>query len=1024
MKRIKKTSKSLIGIRLVVSTLLFLFLINGLANSVMGQDNEKSVQGIVTDSQTGQTLIGVNITLKGTQRGTTTGTDGKFELDVPSEESILVFSYVGYGEKEVRVGSQDYLEVQLVEDVGSLNELVVVGYGTQRRGEVTSAISSISSEEIAQQTTTNINQAIQGRISGVNVTQNSGTPGAGISVDVRGIGTIGNSSPLYVIDGIPGGDINSINPSNIESIDVLKDASAAAIYGANGGNGVVLISTKSGASGQTQVDLDMTYGVQQLSNKVDMLNAEEYARMQNEARSASGLQTYWDNPSSLGQGTDWQDELSRNAAVQKYNLSVSGGNEKLQYFISGGHYNEEGVLIGSGFERSSVRANADYEISDFFKIGNRISLSRTNQAAIPEDYPFATDNRIVGALEMSPTVPVRRDGEFAGPQGDFEGSSQGPNPVGLATINEVDNEISNVVNRSYLEINPTSNLRIKSEFGVDYSNGNYFEFDPTYRWGITSNSIAELIRSNSNSFSWTSQTTVNYEETFMQDHDVELLGGFSVSESRYESIDASAQGFINENVTVLSAADNITTLSEFVEEEALIGYFGRVNYSYQNKYLFTGNLRVDGSSKFGEGNRYGTFPSFSLGWRLTEEEFLSDVDFLSNLKLRFSWGKSGNSQIGNYNYATRLNLSQYYVLGDAQEVVPGVAPVGVPNEDVKWETTTQTNIGVDLAVFDDKVNFTADYYVKTTSDMLVPIPIPTSAGIPEAPYQNAGEVENKGLELALKYQNSAGEFSYSFGGNFSTVKNTVLDLGGGLPIGSPILYRESVRLTRTQEGRSIGEFYGYKTNGLFQTQDDVDNHATQSGAAPGDIRFVDVNEDGVINDDDRTYLGSPIPDFEVAFNASASYKNFDLSLLISGVYGNELMNTMGYRLENGSHIGNKMATVLDRWTGPGTSNDMPRLIWSDPNDNARISDRYVEDGSYLRLKNIQIGYNLPASLLNKLGARKVRVYARARNLLTFTSYSGFDPELGKVDNNNLNYGIDMGSYPVPRSINFGLSVGF
>lgn len=1022
MKRIKKVSKSLVDMRLVIGTVLCLFLINGLADSVAAQGNEVRVTGTVTDSLSGQTLIGVNVVVKGTNSGTVTGADGQFALSVPSRNSVLVFSYVGYKSKEITVGGKSNINVELTKDIGSLSEIVVIGYGTKRRANVTSSISSVSSDEIAEQTTTNLNQAIQGRVAGVNITQNSGAPGAGISVDVRGIGTIGNSSPLYVIDGIPGGDINSINPQNIASIEILKDASAAAIYGANGANGVVLVTTKSGSSGETLVNFDMTYGIQQLSNKVDMLNAEQYARMQNEARSASGLQTYWDNPSSLGTGTDWQDALSRNAGIQKYNLSVSGGNEKLQYFISGGHYDQEGVLIGSGYNKSTIRVNADYKVSDFFKIGNKILLARTKQASIPEDYPFASGNRIVGALEMSPTVPVRRNGEFAGPQGDFEGSSQGPNPVGLATINEVENMNSNVSNRTYLEVNPLSNLTIRSEFGIDYSDGEYFEFQPTYRWGITSNSIAQLYRGSSNSFGWTSQTTVNYLDTFGEYHDVELLGGFSVSESRYESIDASAQGFINENVTVLSAADQINSLSEYAEEQSMIGYFGRINYSYKNKYLLTGNLRIDGSSKFGEGNRYGTFPSFSAGWRVSEEEFMSNIEFISNLKLRVSWGKSGNSQIGNYNYATRLNLSQYYVFGGG--IVPGVAPTSVPNEEVKWETTTQTNIGIDLGLFQDKLNFTADYYVKTTSDMLVPVPIPSSAGITEAPYQNAGKVENKGLELSLNYQNSAGAFSYDIGGNFSTVKNEVLSLGGGLPIPSPILYRESVRLTRTQKGRSIGEFYGYKTNGLFQNQQDIANHATQSGAEPGDIRFVDVNDDGVINDDDRTYIGSPIPDFQFGFNAGVAYKNFDFKLLISGVYGNELMNTMGYRLLNGSHIGNKMAGVLNRWTGEGTSNSMPRLTWNDPNNNARISDRYVEDGSYLRLKNLQIGYNLPNSLLSKVGARRVRLYLSGRNLFTLTGYSGFDPELGKVNNNNLNYGIDMGNYPVPRSFNIGLNIGF
>ncbi|HEX6981509.1 MAG TPA: TonB-dependent receptor [Balneolaceae bacterium] len=1003
--------------------LLFLFAAIFILTPTL-KAQEIIVTGRVTAASTGKTLPGVNITLKNAVGGTATGLNGEFKIKVPDENTVLVFSFIGFKTKEIKVGNQRYLEVQLLDNIDSLSELVVVGYGTKRRSEVTSAISSISAEDIGKQTTTNISQAMQGRIAGVNITQNSGAPGSGISVNVRGMGTIGNSSPLYVIDGIPGGNINSINPQNVKSIEILKDASAAAIYGANGANGVVLITTKGGRIGEAQINFGITYGVQQLSNKMDMLNAEQYARMQNEARAASGLETYWDDPSSLGEGTDWQDALARNAAVQKYNMSVSGGTESLQYFVSGGYYDQEGVLIGSGFDRASIRINADYQISDIVKIGNRLSLARTNQASIPEDYPFASDNRIVGALQMSPTVPVYRNGSFAGPRGDFEGNSQGPNPVGLATINTVSNEVSNVLNRSYIEINPIQNLMIKSELGIDYTDGDYKEFNPTYDWGITSNSIAQLYRGRSKSFGWTSQTTITYQNTYKQAHDFNLLAGFSVSESRYESIDASAQGFINENVTVLSAASQINSLSEYIEEQAMVGYFGRLNYSYKNKYLVTANIRMDGSSKFGSENRYGIFPSFSVGWRISEEEFLSDLDFLTDLKLRASWGQAGNSQIGNYNYATRLNLSQYYVFGNEQDIVPGVAPISVPNIDVRWETTTQTNIGLDLAMFEDRINFTADYYIKNTTDMLIPVPIPGSSGIAEAPYQNAGKVLNKGLELSLSYQNTIGDFYYNVGGNFATVKNKVLDLGSGLPIPSPILYRESVRLTRTEEGRSIGEFYGYKTNGLFQNQEDINNHASQPGAEPGDIRFVDINNDGMISDADRTYLGSPIPDFQFGFNASASYKNFDISLLISGVYGNKLMNTMGYRLLNGSFIGNKMAAVLNRWTGPGTSNEMPRLTWNDPNNNARISDRYVEDGSYMRLKTIQIGYNLSSDLLEKVGARSVRIYASGRNLFTLTNYSGLDPELGKVNNNNLNNGIDMGNYPVPRSFFLGLNIGF
>ncbi len=983
------------------------------------------VSGTVVSHDSGEPLPGVNVLIEGTQRGAVTNENGEYELAVPAADATLLFSFVGFESQSIRVEGRRVINVVLAETVEMTEDLVVIGYGTQQRSEITTAIASVSAEELTRNVNTTIEQALQGKVAGINVTSNDGTPGGGLSVEVRGIGTIGNSSPLYVIDGVPGGDINAISPDNIASIDILKDAASAAIYGANGANGVVLITTKSGGDVDgARVSLSSTIGMQQLGHTMDMLDAEQYASLQNEARSNSGLPTYWDDPISLGTGTDWQRALAREALLQKYDLSVSGGSDQASYFLSGNYLNQEGTLLGSGFERVSLRANADYRVSNLLRIGNRIGLSRTDQSTIPTDYPFATDNRIVAALEMAPVVPVYRDGQFAGPLGDQEGSSQGPNPVGLATINSVANKSTGVNERAFVELTPIKGLEIRSDLGVDFNYGDYRSFYPTYRWGITSNSIANLSTSNSTFYSWMAQTAATYTRILGTDHFLKMLIGASFGADRYESKDASAQGFASEDVTTISAADQILSTGEFIEEASSVGYFGRINYDYLNRYLFSVNLRIDGSSRFAADNRYGIFPSFSAGWRVSEEPFMQSIGAISELKLRASWGRAGNSEIGNYNYLARLNLAQYYVLGDDQNVVTGVAPGSIPNTDVKWETTSQTDFGMDLGLLNNRLEMVADYYRKNTYDMLVPLPIPASSGIVNAPYQNAGEVLNEGVELAANYADRAGAFGYRFGFNITTVRNEVLSLGGGLPIGSPILYRESVRLTRTAEGRPMGSFFGYKTNGLFQNQQEIEAHAEQPGAQPGDIRFVDVNGDGFITDDDRTYIGSPIPDFTYGFNGGFSFRNVAVDFSIYGVQGNQVMNTMGYRLMNGSFVGNKMASVLDRWTGPGTSNEMPRLTWDDPNDNARISDRYVEDGSYLRLKNVRLTYTLPARLNRSLQVRDVRVFASAENLFTISGYSGLDPELGKVDNNNLNYGIDMGNYPVVRTYSIGVNLVF
>jgi TonB-linked SusC/RagA family outer membrane protein len=860
-------------------------------------------------------------------------------------------------------------------------------------------------------------------------------------VQIRGVGTINGTDPLYVVDGVPiVGGTNTLNTLDIESIEVLKDASAAAIYGSRAANGVVLITTKKGVSGKPRIDLDTYYGVQSTWRRMDLLNARQLGERSNDGNRNAGLPNVplYINLDSLetavGEGTDWQDEMFRNAPIQNYNLSVSGGGEKSSYLFSGGYQQQDGIMRGTGFERLLFRVNTEARLNRF-KIGENLSLGRTIKQLPAYG---GGGNAIQNVIKQSPHVRVynpANEGGFggAGPTDNLDAG----NPVGLeALIDDVDYN-NRLLGNVYASLEIVKGLTFNTNVGADISFGRSSRFTPTFFMdkGIGNFSDrARVYASNSTNFGITTSNTLTYALTLGR-HQFSALGGVEQQSSTYETFGSFGEGFPNNNtVQISNGAARSGDGAKY--ERAIRSFFGRVNYEFAGKYLLTANIRRDGSSNFGRNYRYGTFPSASVGWRVGEEAFMTDIPFVSDLKLRASWGQLGNQEgIPNYAYATSLTASGAtdYVLNNVR--ASGIAPTGLANPDLRWETVTQTDIGLDLGLFQNSILLTADYYHRFTEDVLVTgIPIPATSGVATAPPLNAGDVRNTGFELGLTYQRSVGGFEYSVSGNITTVQNKVLRLGKGEPLTSGG-YFDNRFITRTEEGGPVGAFYGYQVERIFNSQEEInalnrvdpvggDTLFYQSGAQAGDIKFRDLDGNGIVNSKDRTYLGSPIPDFFYGFNATAAYKGFDFSLFIQGVHGNQIYNANRLWLEGMTRNFNSGAEVLNRWRSPEEPGNgkVPRAVSTDPNQNNRESDRYLESGSYLRVKNVQLGYSLPAGLLKALGGLSTfRVYASSQNLLTLTKYTGFDPEIG---GSNLSRGIDTGVYPQARTFLLGLQVGF
>ena len=1018
-----------------------------------------TVSGVVISGTDELPLVGVSVLVKETANGTITDIDGNFKLNVVSGQT-LVFSYIGYVTQEIVVTDQKSLNVILKEDTEILDEVVVVGYGVQKKKLVTGATVQVKGESLAKMNTNSPLQGMQGQTPGGNISSTSGQPGSDMKVSIRGLGTVGNSSPLYLIDGV-GGDISTLNPADIESIDILKDAASAAIYGAQAANGVVLITTKSGKEGKAQISFDAYYGVQTVARKINMLNAKEYMTIMDEQAVNSGNTPYdWSSFRSIYANgnvhdTDWIDSMFKdNARTQSYTLGITGGSQTSTYALSLGYMSQEGVVGGkdvSNYERYNFRINSEHKIfkdSDLLKVGEQVSFvyKMNNGISVSDQY----NNTLRGAFATSPLAPIYSDNNaYDSSYNDTSNSdwyNGDGNPYGsMMTNSNNENKTATFSGNVYAELQPVRNLKLRSVFGAVYGSSEYRSFNPLYQFSIytynTTRTSATQNMNHSLGMTWTN--TAAYDWTCGK-HAFNALVGMEVY--RYSGTYLQAKtGALREgfddwdhayvgNGTASSADDGMSVDGYPHDESRSVSYFGRFGWNWKETYMLNATLRADGSSKFARGNRYGVFPSISAGWTLSNEKFMQNTqNWLDYLKLRASWGQVGNQNIDNYQYTAPITSSNtHYIFGTtdgapAQSGYWGAYPSRLANENVTWETSEQTNIGIDARFLKSRLSLTADFYIKTTKDWLVEAPILATAGT-GAPFINGGDVKNTGFELALTWNDQAGkDFNYNIGVNGAYNKNKV----GNIPTEDGIihgkinmLYDNTPEFYRAQNGHAIGYFWGYETAGIFQNKEQIANwnadgkHGIlQADAQAGDVIYVDQNQDGIIDDNDKVDLGNGTPDFTYGFNVGFNYKNFDFSLVAYGAAGNQIVQS--YRNHANSKA-NYTTAILNRWTGEGTSNRMPRV--TDTNINWQFSDLYLQDGDYLRISNITLGYDF-AKLIKLKAISQARLYVQVQNAFTFTKYDGMDPEIGYGTSDWVS-GIDLGYYPRPRTFLVGVNLKF
>lgn len=896
-----------------------------------------------------------------------------------------------------------------------IDEVVVIGYGKAKVKDLTGSVSVINLGKAENQPVADIGQAIQGRASGVTVI-NSGEPGSNVTFRIRGTGTIQNNNPLIVVDGMPlNGGLNQINMSDVESINILKDASSTAIYGSRGANGVVIITTKRGAKDGI-LNFDTFTGIQSVSNMIKVLDASQYAQLNNEMLTNAGMSTNpeFANPASLGKGTDWVDALFSPALISNYSLSYGGRSEKSNLYVSTSYFNQKGVVLNTNYDRYIVQLNGDTKIKPFLKIGNSVKLQH--------DLKRSGSYDIKGTILSLPTRPIYdANGGWAGPGSNPMLYGDIDNPIGKATIVENSTKGYNIQGNIYAEAEIIKDLKFKSLGGMEANLWYTRTWSPKYNWGVKSQENSYLSEGSNRSITLLWDNTLTYDKTF-GNHHINAVVGSSAQNNQFNYLSASVQKFPSESTQQIDNGILQPVQHGNASEWAIMSYLGRVNYSFSNKYYLTGTIRRDGSSRFGVDNRWGWFPSAALAWRISNENFLKDSKTINNLKLRLGYGITGNQEIGNYSFSSSYNT---YLYNFNNTYVSAVLPTVLPNPNVKWEGQEQYNAGFDLDMFNNRISLIVDGYIKNTNDMLVPMSVPVTSGYSDVyvPSINAGKIQNKGIEATLSTKNFVGEnFKWSTDVVFSYNKNNVESINSETPIITASGGLNST-IGQIQNGYPVNIFYGYVTDGVFQNQSEVNNHAVQmpgsnpaTSTAPGDIRFKDFNNDGVINDKDRTIIGNPNPKFTFSLNNTFTYKNFDLTIFLQGSYGNDIFNANRMYTESMSVINNQNASVLGRWTGEGTSNSMPRAIYGDPNQNSRVSDRYVEDGSYIKIKNINLSYTLPKGAFAQ-NFSLIKVFVSAQNLVTWTKYSGFDPEV-PVN------GIDNGTYPITRIVSLGLNVGF
>ncbi len=996
----------------------------------------QSVSGTVYDVD-GFPLTGATIQQLGSTSGTVTDLDGKFTLSTTGEEPVLRISYLGYVSQDVPVNGRDNLTIELSGDSKLLDEVVVIGYGTQTRDNVSGALSTLSTESIEGRPVASFQQAIQGQVAGLNITSNSGAPGGASTVRIRGTSSItGGSNPLYVVDGliiqsgsgIAGDPFATINPNDIASVTVLKDASAAAIYGARGANGVIIITTKRGSIGKPKISFNTYVGTQSVTNTLDLLNADQYREVRTTVAEASGETVAPNWMTDNGVDTDWQNALFQSGSIQNYELSASGGSENLNYYTSLGYYDEEGTIVGTGLDRFTLRVNTDTRLGRF-KFGNNLTVSRSR---IEQDYDGLGRSILAWTLLSPPTVPIRNEDNLGGFQGatNADGDPRILNPIAAQELVERGGVSNRILGNLYAELELIDGLNFRGNFGVDQANFRNRTYAPFFDLGtgeavVTLEDGAEVSERYGQSLNVLLEGTVNFKRELAGGHSLDLLAGVSGQEEARDAVNLRSVGQnISPGLPVVGGSTIFPTPpSGFQEELRTVSTFGRVMYDFNDRYLATFNFRRDGSSIFTEDNYFRSFLSGSVGWVISNEAFLKDNEVISNLKLRASYGSLGNDQINAAATLSLLNNQARYIFGAGQTIAASLAPGGlVANPNLVWEKQTQLNLGVDLGFLQDKATLSVDYFQKNSDDLLLSFPLPSATGFNNI-FLNAGEVQNTGVEVALGYNNQIGKLSYSFNGNVSFLNNEVIGLTEGLETIDRNATNEFTARNRIQPGQSLFAFYGYQTDGIYQNEQEIENGPTPLGgtAAPGDFRFRDVDGDGAITEDDRTFIGDANPDLQFGFGMRFDYGGLDFSFQFQGVSGNQIWNDTKYLTESYFRISNLSTNVLDAWTPENGSNTQPRQVSPNQSNNDVGSDFFVEDGAYLRLKNLQLGYSLSDNLMNTVDfLQRARIYIAAQNLLTFTQYSGYDPEVGGSGG----FGFDNVGYPQSRRITFGLSLGF
>lgn len=1038
------------------------------AFSVFAQDIQ--IKGVVVSGGDNLPLPGVNVVVKGTSIGTITDLDGQFSFAVPAK-SMLSITYIGYKPLEVAADGSKLMNITLQEDTETLDEVVVVGYGVQKKSVVTAAISRVTAEDLNNTTPSRIEDALKGKVSGVQITQSSGQPGADSKVRIRGVGTVNNSEPLYIVDGMPvDGGINYLNPTDIQSVEILKDAASAAIYGARAANGVILVTTKSGVSGKTNITYDFTYGLQNPWKKRSVLNATEYMTLMNEVAVNDGNVPKYlpEQIASAGKGTDWQDEtFNYDAPVQSHQVSVNGGSDKIVYFLSLGYFDQEGIVGGnygkSNYNRWSLRTNSTYNVFETkdrsflnkMRVGVNISYARSKSSGIETNSEYGS---ILGsALAFDPTVPVYaanpesvlasypnavkdKNGKvYSIPAGGFQEIA---NPVGMlnaptsSTLNE-----DKFVASFWGELDLYEGLKFKSSYGADlafWGNDGYTfpYFLATQGKNITQSSVFSNMH---RGFTWQVENTLTYTKTFDDKHNLTVLLGQSAKEYTLRELYGDDYDLLETNPDKANINSAIADRDEErvaggtggFSNQTLASYFGRIDYNFDERYMIQATVRRDGSSNFGPNHKWAVFPSVSLGWNVTNEAFMdSRPDWFSNLKLRASWGKNGNERIGQFRYTSLMDGGQnyYFGSGDNAKMQYGSSPSKIANPNVKWEESEQLDLGFESRFFNNSLTFGFDYFKKKTNGMLMDQPIPAYVG-KGAPIANAGDMQNWGLEFESTYKLKINDFSFNVGANASYLNNKLIKLGNA---SGEAIYADAGAsgvgsYVKGRNGEVYPYFYGYKTGGILQNQQQADEYNSKYGekAQPGDVIFLDIageksnTPDGKITDADKTKIGKGMPDWTFGLSLGADWKGFDLNLFFQGTAGNDVFD---FSQRGDIQAMNRPSWMLDRWIGEGTSNKIPRMTAVNPNRNWRSSDLYIKDGSYVRLKTIQLGYSLPTSLLEKASLQRLRLFVTAENLFTFTSYDGFDPEIAAGD--YFNIGVDKGIYPQSRTISVGANLTF